>query len=41
MLADLALIVAIVNGCASLATRISETRLRWRARGGSGQEPRP
>jgi hypothetical protein len=41
MLADLALIVAIVNGCASLASRFAEARLRWRGRAGSGQEPRP
>jgi hypothetical protein len=39
MLANLALIVAIVNGCASLASRIAEARLRWRGR--SGQEPSP
>jgi hypothetical protein len=32
MLADLALIVTIVNGCASLASRIAEARLRQRSR---------
>lgn len=41
MLVDLALIVVIVNGCATLASQFAEARLRWRARGGSGQERHP
>jgi len=41
MLADLALIVAIVNGCATLASRFAEARLRLRGRGETGQERRP
>jgi hypothetical protein len=39
MLAELALIVSIVNGCMSLASRLAEARLRWRARG-NGRERR-
>lgn len=41
MLTDLALIVAIVNGCATLASRFAESRLRWPGRGGSGWERHP
>jgi hypothetical protein len=41
MLADLALIVAIVNGCATLASRFAEARLRWRGRARAGQERHP
>lgn len=41
MLADLALIVAIVNGCATLASRFAEARLRWQGRGRRGDERHP